>query len=102
MNGSRVLLEISKCVYAMLVATMVCLFFCLLLDLLGYVVGGGWNVLLGAWPIFSGTVSAVVYGSWGTVLCLLLGLGLIARIILWDSTPSLLTLFWQQDGEESV
>ena len=96
------MLECLKWVYAMAVAAMVCLFFCLLLDVLGYVVGGGWNVLMGAWPIFSGTVAAVVYGSWGTVLCLLVGFASIARIILWDSTPSLLQVLWQQDGEESV
>lgn len=102
MNASRIVLEVVKCAYAMLVASMVCLFFCLLLDLLGFVAGGGWNVLLGAWPIFSGTVAAVVYGSWGTVLCLLIGLGVIARIILWDSMPSLLQLWWQPDEEESV
>jgi hypothetical protein len=91
----RAAYEAIKFLYVLLVAGMVFLFFCLLLDLFGWAVGGGWNPLLGSWPIFSGTVSAVVYGSMGTVLALLLGVGAIARIILWDRVPVMLDFLGQ-------
>jgi hypothetical protein len=102
MKGFRALLEISKWLYGILVGGVICLFLCLLLDVFGYWVGGGWNVLLGAWPVFTSTIAAVLYGSWGTILCLLIGFAVIARIILWDSTPTVLLALWQQDEEESV
>lgn len=98
MKAQQIVLEILKTMYSFVMAGFVFLFFCLLLDVFGWAVAGGWNPLLGSWPIFSGTVAAVVYGSWGTVLCLGVGVALIARIILWDRTPLLIEI-WMQPGE---
>jgi hypothetical protein len=90
MSG-RLFIETIKWLYVMLMAFFFVLFCCLVLDVFSYFVAGGWNTFLGAWPIFSGTVSAFVYGSWSTVLCLGLSITVIARIILWERTP-----FWMQ------
>jgi hypothetical protein len=97
MDSKRIVLESMKFVYGLFVGGIVFLFFCLLLDVFAWIVGGGWNPLLGSWPIFSGTVAAVVYGGWGIVLCLLMGVGTIARIILWDRTPVFLEFVVQQE-----
>jgi hypothetical protein len=91
----RVALEAIKFLYSLLVGGIVFLFFCLLLDLFGWVAGGGWNPLLGSWPIFSGTVASVVFGDFVTVSALLLSMGGIARIILWDREPLVLDFLTQ-------
>jgi hypothetical protein len=98
MGSKRIVLEGLKILYGLFVGGIVFLFFCLLLDVFALTVAGGWNPLLGSWPIFSGTVASVIYGEWGVVLCLLIGVGTIARIILWDRTPFLLAFVVQQEG----
>lgn len=102
MTARRVLLEILKFLYGLVVAGMLFLFLCLILDLYACWVGGGWNPLLGSWPIFRGTVGELLYGSWGMIICLLSGLGGIARIVLWQHTPSLLSFLTQPTGEDFV
>ena len=82
-------IEIGKWVYVFIVSTVVFLFFCLFLDLF-CLVFFGWNPLLGAWPIFSGTISLLVYGNPAMVLILVLALTSIARIMLGDRIPLLL------------
>ena len=95
MKGNKVLNECLKALYGLVVGGMVFLFFCLMLDVFGVVVAGGWNPLLGSWPIFSGTVGALLYGSWGAVLSLVVGVGAVARIILWDRNPSVIAMMMQ-------
>lgn len=95
-------LEIAKFFYTLLVGGMIFLFFCLSLDSFCWIVAGGWNTFLGAWPIFSGTVSVLVYGSWGAVLFLLACYGLICRIVLWDSIPTLLEFLLKPQSENAV
>ena len=56
-------LELGRYLVFTVVGVVLFLFFTLFLDVVSLVIGGGWNPLLGEWPIFSGTVSAVVYGS---------------------------------------
>jgi hypothetical protein len=102
MRGQRIVLEVIKFVYVLIVASMVFLFFCLLLDLFTLLVGGGWNPLLGSWPIFSGTVSAVVYGGFWTVASLVLGVGVVGRVILWDRHPVMLDFLGQPDDRDFV
>lgn len=92
MSWPKILLEIAKWIYGLLVGGMLFLFFCLLLDAVTYWIGSGWNPMLGEWPIFSGTVAAVTYSNAGTVLSLLLGLASIARLVIWDRVPGILDL----------
>jgi hypothetical protein len=83
-------LEMGRFVVFTTVAVVMFLFFTLLLDVVGLVLGGGWNPLLGDWPIFSGTVSAVVYSSKLSVAALLVSLGLIARLVAGPETPGII------------
>ncbi len=95
MKPNLILLEVMKFLYVLIVGSMVFLFFCLLLDGYCWLVASGWNPLLGSWPIFSGTVASVVYGKWGTTMCLIIGMGSVARIILWDRRPVILDFLVQ-------
>lgn len=90
MGVSKFLLELGKWIYGLLVAGMLFLFFCLLLDLFSYWIASGWNPMLGQWPVFSGTVAALGYGSPATVICLVGACAAIARLIIWDRVPGLL------------
>jgi hypothetical protein len=90
MNGRKVALEVAKWVYGWWMGAMVFLFFCLVLDFIGYWIGGGWNPLLGQWPIFSGTLSAVFYDAFWRVLLLMLGLACMGRLVIWNRVPGLL------------
>jgi hypothetical protein len=92
MKLSKVLLEFGKWVYGLVMAGMLFLFFCLLLDLFSYWIASGWNPMLGQWPVFSGTVAALGYGSPATVICLLFAAAAIARLMMWDRIPGLLQL----------
>ena len=89
-----------KWIYAFSVAAVMFLFFCLLLDLFCYGVYGGWRPLLGKWPIFSGTVSSVVYAPIGLVIFLVVCLAGIARIVMGRSVPEFL-LFGGKEATES-
>jgi hypothetical protein len=84
-------LEVGRFVVFMVVGVVLFLFFTLLLDLVGLVVGGGWNPLLGDWPIFSGTVSAMLYSAKGSVIILLLSFGVLMRLLIGPVTPSILS-----------
>ena len=66
------------------------LFFCLFLDLFCFLAFGGWQPLLGQWPIFSGSVSLVFFGDPWKVLLLILGLAGTARIMLGKRVPAVL------------
>jgi hypothetical protein len=90
MDSRKVVLEVCKWLYGFINFCNFFLFFCLILDVVCYLIGGGWNPLLGQWPVFSGTLSAVVYSDWFTVVFLLLGVAVIARLVIWDRTPGLL------------
>jgi hypothetical protein len=94
----KVALETAKWIYGLLVAGMLFLFFCLVLDLLSYWIGSGWNPLLGQWPIFSGTVAAIGYSNPVMVVSLLLGAAAIARLVIWDQVPGLLSLLMKHRG----
>lgn len=93
-------LEIGKWIYVLVVSTVVFLFFCLFLDLF-CLVFFGWNPLLGAWPIFSGTISLLVYGNPVMVLVLVAALASIARIMLGERIPYLLASLLSS-SEENV
>lgn len=95
MTARKLGLETAKFIYGLVVGCMVFLFFCLLLDIFCWAVAGGWNPLLVSWPIFSGSVSSVAYGHLGTTVSLVLGMGVVARIILWDRLPVILDI-WRQ------
>ena len=84
--------EILKWIYAFAVAAVMFLFFCLLLDLFCYAVYGGWRPLLGKWPIFSGTVSSVIYAPVGLVIFLVVCLAGISRIVMGNNVPEVLLL----------
>lgn len=83
-------LEILKFIYVLIVSVTLFLFFTLVLDVFCWVTFGGWKPLLGKWPVFSGTVSAALYSPFWHVFSLLLGFGIMARVILGDRTPGLL------------
>ncbi len=76
----KIVIEIVRWVYLLLTSGIIFLFFCLLLDLF-CLTFFGWNPLIGPWPIFSGTISAIYYGDILMVLTLILSLGGIARIM---------------------
>jgi hypothetical protein len=80
-------LELGRYLVFTVVGVVLFLFFTLFLDVVSLVIGGGWNPLLGEWPIFSGTVSAVVYGSKASVVTLILSFGLICRLVAGPVTP---------------
>lgn len=83
-------LELGRYIVFTTVGVVLFLFFTLFLDVVGLLIGGGWNPLLGEWPIFSGTVSAMVYGSKASVITLILSFGLIARLVAGPVTPSII------------
>lgn len=82
--------EIIKWLYVFTVAAVMFLFFCLFLDVFSYVFLGGWRPLIGKWPIFSGTVSSIIYGPPFLVAFLLIGLAGIGRITLGNDVPGIL------------
>jgi hypothetical protein len=84
-------LEIGKFSYALLMSIVLFLFFTLLLDAFCLLAFGSWNSLLGSWPIFSGTVNSAFYSPWAHVLSLVMGQGIMARIILGGRTPYILS-----------
>ena len=81
----------------MTVSVIVFLFFCLFLDLFCFLAFGGWNPLLGNWPVFKGTVSILPYDDPWKVLILVLGLAGIARILIGKITPGLITMMFQKE-----
>lgn len=94
----RALLETLKFLYGLAVSGVLFLFFCLLLDLFCLWVGGGWDPMLGTWPIFTGTVGIVFYGPSSSSIGLVLGLGIVARLVMWNKVPALLEGLAQQEG----
>lgn len=90
-------LEIAKLLYVTIVGVVLFLFFSLFLDVFCFAVGGGWQPLLGKWPVFGGTVSAAFYSPPGAVISLLLGFGIMARVILGDKTPAMLDFLDKRD-----
>lgn len=86
--------------YVLLVSIVLFLFFGLMLDVFCFLAFGGWNPLLGSWPIFSGTVSSAFYSSGGSVISLIIGFSLMARVILGQNIPTvLLFLVPNQNGD---
>lgn len=81
--------EISKWLYVLVISIFLFLFFCLLLDGFCFLAFGGWQPLLGKWPIFSGTVSIAFYGSPLLLAVLVFGLAGVSRLILGDDVPGL-------------
>jgi hypothetical protein len=57
------------------------LFFTLILDVIGWVAYGGWNPLLGSWPIFASTVSITFYGGKAAVAILIISYGILCRMV---------------------
>lgn len=80
-------LEIAKFIYCTAISALLFLFFTLVLDLIVLLVGGGWNPILGDWPIFSGTISVVYYGDKLMVTTLVICLGWMGRMVLGDRVP---------------
>lgn len=95
-------LELGRYVVFSTVGVVLFLFFTLFLDVVGLLIGGGWNPLLGDWPIFSGTVSAMVYGSKASVITLVLSFGLIARLVAGPVTPSIIAFLAPKDATEPL
>lgn len=95
-------LEIGRFIVFSTVAVVMFLFFSLFLDVVGLVVGGGWNPLLGDWPIFSGTVSAMAYGDKLSVAALVLSLGLIARMVAGPVTPAIIAFLEPKSDSEAL
>ncbi|MEM7037371.1 MAG: hypothetical protein AAF570_10350 [Bacteroidota bacterium] len=94
-------LEIAKFGYVTVVSLVLFLFFCLMLDMFCWLFFGGWDPLLGKWPIFSGTMSAAFYAPFGSVLSLLIGLGIMARVMLGEKTPTVLEFMLKSEsGQE--
>jgi len=91
-------LEIFKWLYLFLMSAVLFLFFCLILDSFCYLVGGGWQPLLGHWPIFSGSISLLYFGSFWKVACLLLGLVGTARIMLGKRVPMLIQMVFSEES----
>lgn len=83
-------LEVARLVTFLVMALVFFLFFTLVLDVVGLLVYGGWNPLLGKWPIFSGTISAAIYGSRGAVIALLVSFAFMARMVAGPVTPGFL------------
>lgn len=83
--------EIVKWLYVTVVGVVLALFFTLLLDGFCFVAFGGWQPLLGPWPIFSGTIGVVYFGNPWLVLALVAGLGAVGRIMLGEQEPALLS-----------
>ncbi len=79
----------------MVVATVLFLFFCLFLDAFCWICFGGWQPLLGQWPIFSGSVSLAYFGENWKVIILGLGLAGTARIILGKKVPWLVAYLFE-------
>ena len=77
----KVLREIFTLIYAGAFGMLLLLFFCLVLDVFCGLLFG-WNPLVGTWPIFSGTVSAFVYGEVWLILVLLIGIAGSTRFAL--------------------
>ena len=94
----KLLLEIAKWIYGLVMGSMLFLFFCLVLDAVCYWIGSGWNPLLGSWPIFAGTVGAVLYNDVATVVLLVAGLAVIGRLIIWDRVPPIVAM-WMKHPE---
>lgn len=88
-------IEIAKWGYTLIVSMVMFLFFCLFLDLFCFLAFGGWQPLLGNWPIFSGSVSLVFFGDPWKVLILIFGLAGTARIMLGSRMPGLLEMIFQ-------
>lgn len=95
-------LEIGRYLVFTTVGVVLFLFFTLFLDVVGLFIGGGWNPLLGDWPIFSGTVSAMVYGSKASVITLILSFGVIARLVAGPVTPSIIAFLEPKAEAEPV
>lgn len=95
-------LEIAKFLYVTVLSLVLFFFFSLLLDTFCFLAFGGWNPLLGKWPIFTGTVSAGFYSPLGSVISLLLGLGTMARVILDDRVPIALEFLVSKDEEGNL
>lgn len=89
----KYLLELGKWTYGFLWGSLIFLFFCLVLDVIGFWVGSGWNPLLGRWPMFSGTVSAVAYSDGATVFVLMVAFAGICRLVIWDRTPAVFVMW---------
>ena len=97
MDTKKITLELAKLAYVLVMGCVLFLFFALLLDAFCVMAFGGWNPLLGSWPIFSGTVSAGLYSPVGSVVSLLIGLMLMARVMLGDRTPGLLLFLTKEN-----
>ncbi len=89
-------LEIAKWLYGLVVSSVIFLFFCLFLDAFCYLIGGGWQPLLGQWPIFSGSISILYFGDPWKVIILILGISGLARIIIGKKVPDLIDLAFTQ------
>ena len=94
----------------MIIAMVLFLFFCLFLDAFCFLFLGGWQPLVGKWPIFSGSISLFFYADPWKVLILVLGMGGLARILIGKSVPGVVGLAFglkepglvEIDSEENV
>lgn len=94
-------LELARFGICLMMGCLLLLFFTLMLDVVAWISYGGWNPLLGPWPIFAGTVSAAVYGGNGAVITLLISFGLLSRMVAGPVTPSILNFLARTDTAKS-
>jgi|GEM_PF-3399532 hypothetical protein len=73
--------EIRFSVFAFAIGTVMLFFGFLLLDIVGFIVGGGWNDHLGSWPVFGSTISVLIHGNPLSSIILLVVWAWICRLV---------------------
>ncbi len=91
----RLLLELLKFVYSMVLAVAFMLVFAFLLDVVAALVSNGWrdytgHARAGDWPITRGTFQRIWLTPWIFIVCLWLGISGIVRAMLGSRTPTFL------------
>jgi hypothetical protein len=100
----KLVLELVKFAYCLVLAVVGLFLFTLVLDLLAAAVSNGWvdysgHVRTGSWPILTGTFSRIWQTPLVFVLFLWIGLGAIARTMLGSHTPRFLRGMKPQSAE---
>ena len=91
----KVLQEITKFIYCMLLAGITVISIALFLDLFCLIFLGGWHPLTGKFPIVKGSLHSFYFPA--ATFWLLVGFGGMARMMLGKHIPSLLKPIFQKN-----